>query len=116
MSATSPDSSEPSSERLTELAALRGLGPESAAALVRAGIDSAAALRRIGAVRAFVRVREAGGRPSLNLLWALEGALTGVNWQVVARTERTRLLFELDDQTRLHDPRRSPRRRQSGDG
>jgi DNA transformation protein len=116
MSATSPDSPEPSSERLTELAALPGLGPESAAALGRAGIVSVAALRRIGAVRAFVRVREAGGRPSLNLLWALEGALTGVDWKVVARTERTRLLFELDDQTRRQHPRRISRRRRSGEG
>lgn len=33
----------------------------------------------------------------MNLLWALEGALTGVPWKVVARSERTRLLFELDD-------------------
>jgi DNA transformation protein len=42
-------------------------------------------------------VQAAGQRPSLNLLWGLEGALTGVPWREVARLERTRLLLELDD-------------------
>jgi DNA transformation protein len=42
-------------------------------------------------------VQAAGHRPSLNLLWALEGALTNAPWREVARLERTRLLLELDD-------------------
>ena len=59
-----------------------------------AGIRSAAQLQRLGSVRAFVQVQAAGLRPSLNLLWALEGALTGLPWQQVARFERTRLLLD----------------------
>lgn len=82
------------------LAALQGLGPRSAEMLVRAGIASPSALRSLGAVRAFVRVREAGLRPSLNLLWALEGAIRGVRWQDVARADRMRLLLEVDDASR----------------
>jgi len=62
-----------------------------------AGVRSVAHLRRLGSARAFLRVQAAGQRPSLNLLWALEGALTGVPWREVARLERTRLLLELDD-------------------
>lgn len=62
-----------------------------------AGILSAAHLRRLGSARAILKVEAAGQRPSLNLLWALEGALTSVPWIVVARSERSRLLFELDD-------------------
>lgn len=81
----------------TRLDGLAGLGPVSAAMLRVAGIRSVAQLKRLGSVRAFLRVQAAGQRPSLNLLWALEGALTGVPWRVVARSERTRLLLELDD-------------------
>ena len=33
---------------------------------------------------------------SLNLLWAMEGALTGVHWQVVAREHRASLLLALE--------------------
>lgn len=76
---------------------LPGLGPASDAMLRAAGIRSVANLRRLGSVRAFLRVQAAGQRPSLNLLWALEGALTGVPWREVARLERTRLLLELED-------------------
>lgn len=80
---------------------LRGLGPASTAMLRSAGIRSVKQLQRLGAVRAFLQVQAAGQRPSLNLLWALEGALTGLPWQQVARLERTRLLLELDDLSTL---------------
>lgn len=90
----------------TRLAGLPGLGPASTAMLRSAGIQSVAQLKRLGSVRAFLRVQDTGQRPSLNLLWALEGALTGLPWREVARLERTRLLFELDDlQTLSRQPR-----------
>lgn len=74
---------------------LRGLGPRSREWLSRAGIRTAGQLRELGAVEAFRRVREHEDAASLNLLWALEGALTGRDWKEVARTERERLLREL---------------------
>lgn len=80
----------------TGLSGLPGLGPASAAMLRSAGIRSVAQLKRLGSARAFLKVQAAGQRPSLNLLWALEGALTGLPWRVVARSERTRLLLEVD--------------------
>ena len=78
------------------LQALPNLGRASERMLARAGIVSAGALRRIGSVEAFLRVEEAGGRPSLNLLYALEGALGSRHWTHVSRTERSRLLTELE--------------------
>lgn len=85
---------------------LTGLGPKSAAMLRSAGIKSPGQLKRLGSARAFVQVQAAGLRPSLNLLWALESALTALPWQQVARTERTRLLLEVDDlQARSIQPR-----------
>jgi DNA transformation protein len=95
----------PTAQGATTLAALPNLGPASAAMLARAGIASPEALRVLGAVEAYRRVREQNPRASLNLLWALEGALTQRSWQTVARDDRLSLLLQLDA-----DPLRPGRR------
>ncbi len=64
--------------------------------LADVGIDSVSALRRLGAVAAYAKVKTTHPRASLNLLWALEGALTGLRWQDVAREHRTSLLLALE--------------------
>jgi DNA transformation protein and related proteins len=64
--------------------------------LKAAGIHSVAQLRHLGAVRAYAKVKRHGAPISLNLLWALEGALTGLPWQVVAREHRLSLLLALE--------------------
>ena len=69
--------------------------------LAAAGITSLHQLRKVGAVAAFVRVRRTNARASLNLLWALEAALTGETWRQVARDRRTSLLLALEDRQRL---------------
>ena len=78
---------------------LPNLGPKSQAALAAAGITTVAQLRRLGSVAAYAKTRRAGANVSLNLLWALEGALTGLAWQVVAREHRTSLLLALEQRT-----------------
>ncbi len=75
---------------------LPGLGPKSLAMLAAAGLHGRADLESLGSVRAYLRVKAAGQNASLNLLWAMEGALTGEHWRVVAREHRTRLLLALD--------------------
>jgi DNA transformation protein len=75
---------------------LPNLGPKSQQMLQVAGIRSVAQLRKLGSVAAYVKVKNAGAPVSLNLLWALEGALTGLPWQVVAREHRTSLLLALE--------------------
>lgn len=82
---------------IESLAKLPGLGPNSVALLCKVGINDAAQLREIGAVAAYVAVLSSGQKTSLNLLWALEGALTQRSWQQVARQDRLRLLLALDD-------------------
>lgn len=79
------------------LDALPNLGPHSVEWLCAAGITNPQRLRELGAVRAFVRVRARNPAVSLNLLWALEGALTGRRWQEVAETDRASLLMALED-------------------
>lgn len=88
-----------------DLEGLPNLGPKSRTALEAAGIDSIGALRRLGSVAAYARAKRVSKNVSLNLLWALEGALTGLSWLDVARDHRTTLLLALED----HE------RRQSGD-
>jgi len=80
----------------TDIADLPNFGPKSKQMLARAGIHTVAQLRELGAVRAYLQVKRKGGNASLNLLWALEGALTGQHWREVAKQERLRLLLELE--------------------
>ncbi len=81
---------------------LRNLGPTSEAMLCRAGITTVAQLRKLGAVRAYMKVKAYGASragsaaPSLNLLWAIEGALTNRDWKEVAKTDRLPLLMEVE--------------------
>lgn len=86
------------------LAALPNLGPRSQALLHEAGIADEATLRRLGAVAAYARVKARHGAASLNLLWALEGALTGLPWQEVARQHRTSLLLGLEQHLQQGHP------------
>ncbi len=75
---------------------LRGLGPKSEEALRAAGITSVAELRALGSIAAYIKVKRCWSGASLNLLWALEGAITGLPWQTVAREHRLSLLLALE--------------------
>lgn len=72
------------------------LGPKSIQWLQGAGIRTVAQLRHLGAPAAYVQVKRTGAPVSLNLLWALEGALSGMPWQEVARQHRTSLLLAVE--------------------
>lgn len=78
------------------LQSVPNFGPKSAAILAAAGINSLEQLAALGAVAAFAIVKRSGARVSLNLLWAMEGALTGESWQTVAREHKTSLLLALE--------------------
>ncbi len=79
---------------------LPNLGPRSEQMLAQAGITILAQLKELGAVPVYCRVKSAGAKASLNLLWALEGAILGMPWQEVARVHRTSLLLALEDYER----------------
>ena len=79
------------------IARLANLGAKSEAMMHRAGIKTEGRLRELGAVRAYVMVKRNGGNASLNLLWALEGALTNRSWREVAKTERLSLLLQVEE-------------------
>jgi len=75
---------------------LRNIGPKSAAWLRQVGLRTPEELIAIGAVGAFVKVRRAGFKPSLNLLYSLEGALQDCHWQELPEARRTELVAEYE--------------------
>jgi len=81
---------------LNSIADLKSLGPKSQAMLEHAGINSVEQIQELGAVAAYVLTKRVNGNVSLNLLWALESALTGMPWQQVAREHRLSLLLALE--------------------
>lgn len=95
----------------TPVQELPNLGPRSAQMLQDADIATLGALRKIGAVSAYVRVRALHPRASLNLLWALEGALSNTPWQDVAHQHRTSLLLALEQATQQAKPTARTRKR-----
>lgn len=81
---------------------LRNLGARSEAMLGRIGVHDVEELRRRGAVRTFAELKRADVTSSLNMFWALAGALEpwpeGRHWREVARgDERLSLLLSLED-------------------
>ena len=59
---------------------IRNVGPKSAAWLRQIGVRTTEDLSRVGPVDAFLKVKRAGFRPSLNLLYAMAGALADCHW------------------------------------
>ena len=71
---------------------LRNIGPKSAAWLRQVGLRTREDLAAVGPLEAIMRVRRAGFKPSLNLLYSLEGALVDCHWQEVPEARRNELV------------------------
>lgn len=71
---------------------MRNIGPKSAAWLRQVGLHTRQDLADAGPVDAFMRVKRAGFKPSLNLLYALEGALHDCHWQDVSTERRSEMV------------------------
>lgn len=72
---------------------LRNIGPKSMAWLRQTGVRTLDDLKAVGALSAFVRVKRAGFKPSLNLLYALEGAIMDCHWQEIPEARRGELII-----------------------
>ncbi len=65
--------------------------------LKKVGIDSVEKLHQEGAVRAFQALqRNTSSSLSLDMLWALEGAIDGRHWSVITPQRRNELLTSLE--------------------
>lgn len=73
----------------------RNLGPRSRAWLSQIGVQTPEALASLGAVPAYLALEARGVAVSLNLLWALAGAIEGRDWRELARQDRPELLAHL---------------------
>jgi hypothetical protein len=75
---------------------IRNVGPKSAAWLRQVGVRTTEDLARIGPVEAFLKVKRAGFRPSLNLLYSMAGALADCHWAELPEERKQELLITLD--------------------
>lgn len=85
---------------------LRNIGPKSAAWLRQVGLRTREDLEAAGPVDAFMRVKRAGFKPSLNMLYALEGALRDCHWQDVPEARRVELVSAAEAAIALLPPPR----------
>ena len=79
---------------------LPNLGPRSEQMLQDAGIDSFDDLKALGPVISFLAVKQTGANPSLNLMWAIFGALNEIPWTDVSEEQKSALIAELNEATK----------------
>ena len=71
---------------------IKNIGPKSMAWLRQTGIRTQADLEATGSLAAYVRIKRAGFKPSLNMLYAMEGAILGCHWQDIPTERRSELI------------------------
>lgn len=72
---------------------IKNIGPKSMAWLRQTGIRTQADLEAVGSLAAYVRIKRAGFKPSLNMLYAMEGAILGCHWQDIPAERRAELIL-----------------------
>jgi DNA transformation protein and related proteins len=87
-------------EEQARLRDLPNIGPASERMLAAAGIETPAELDRLGAVEAYRRVLDAGCPPTLNLLYALEATLLGLDWRDLPVDRKEQLRRDLSSGAR----------------
>ncbi len=80
------------------LCSLPNIGAVLASELEAAGIKTPEQLRKVGSKQACARLRESGAHVCLSKLYALEGAVRGVRWHVLAAELKADLAQFLDNQ------------------
>ncbi|MEO8741885.1 MAG: TfoX/Sxy family protein [Lysobacteraceae bacterium] len=81
---------------MSEPLKLINIGPKSSAWLRQVGIRTREQLVETGTIAAFIKIKRAGFRPGLNLLYALEGAINDCHWRDLPEGRRGELLLEAE--------------------
>ena len=76
---------------MDNLTQLPNIGPVLAERLNQIGITTFEALEEIGSVEAVVRMEVAEETACYNMLFALEGAIRGIRWHAIPKTDRENL-------------------------
>ncbi|MGH8109803.1 MAG: TfoX/Sxy family protein [Arenimonas sp.] len=80
---------------------IKNIGPKSMAWLRQTGIRTQADLESVGSLAAYVRIKRAGFKPSLNMLYAMEGAILGCHWQDIPAERRSELIVAAEAEVAL---------------
>lgn len=76
---------------------IRNIGDATGRWLAEAGVESVEELERVGVVEAYRRVKSLyPSKVSLNLLWALQGAVMDLHWADVPDEVKMQLQYRLD--------------------
>ena len=86
---------------MTDKAKIKNIGPKSMAWLRQTGVRTQEDLESVGSLAAYVRIKRAGFKPSLNLLYALEGAILGCHWQSIPDARRSELILAAETEVAL---------------
>lgn len=87
---------------------MRNLGPRVAQQLASVGINTIDKFRSTGSVAAYVKLLRGCTNVGMNMLWALEGALTNTHWEEVKREHGPRLLKILEQYEKDHPAPEDP--------
>nr|WP_314089210.1 TfoX/Sxy family DNA transformation protein [uncultured Shinella sp.] len=81
---------------MNRLEELPNIGPYLAARLVEIDITTPAALRELGAVEAYARLKFRFSKAiTLHALWAMDAALSGIDWRHLPDTRKQALKARL---------------------
>lgn len=89
---------------------IRNVGPKSAAWLRQIGIRTEEDLRKFGAVEAYRRVKLAGFKPTLNLLYSMAGAEDDCHWTQLSEERKASLVLASDSITEEMNARKTAKR------
>lgn len=67
-------------KRVSTLSEIKNLGKTSESWLNEIGVYTLDDLRALGSIHAYVLLKERGFNVSMNMLYAMEGALLGIHW------------------------------------
>jgi DNA transformation protein len=81
---------------MTAIKDAANLGPKSALWLAQIGITELEQVRQLGSIEVMLRLKRADIPVSLNMLYALEGALEGRHWQEIKRERKAELVVMWD--------------------
>jgi hypothetical protein len=76
---------------------MRNFGPKSTQWLTAIGIHTLDDLREVGVITAYNLVTAHGYNTSLNLLWAMQGALMDVHWTKIPESVKQELKQRLKE-------------------
>jgi len=81
-----------------ELESLRGIGPVTIDRLSMVGIDSVDKLEELGALGAYLLLKDAFPKwASLNALWGLQAALMDIDWRELPEELKQQLRIEVEN-------------------